>query len=182
MPWTDSYWIQSHKPRSVSFGAKIQIKSLFVCQFFLSLTSVSVCVINHDKTHTHTYTYTLWSVTELYIIEEEQLWFHLVEPYSGSCVSFPHQSKKKKTIIDFPVFLWCQICCRLSSSNLSLSFFPPSLHPSFSLPLFVLLINFITLIAPHCLCRKQLPSLPPSAHLSSLPSPLFPSLVAESSN
>lgn len=61
----------------------------------------------------------------------------------------------------------------------SVSSVTPSLAHSL---LFVLLINFITLIAPHCLRRKQLPSLPPSAQLSSPPSPLFPSLVAESSN
>ncbi len=83
------------------------------------------------------------------------------------CV-FPHRREKIR-IIDFTVFFWCQICCRLSSSNLSLC--PsPSHHPSLSLSLFVLLINFITLIAPHCLWRKQLPSLPsPPLSLTLLP-------------
>lgn len=117
--------------------------------------------------------------------EQQQFWFHSVKPCSSSSVSFPHQ-RETHTIIDFPVYLQCQICRHLSYSNLSsITIFPflSSFTPSLSLSLFVLLINFITLIAPHCLLRKQLPSLPPlSAQLSSPPSLLFPSLVAESSN
>lgn len=135
------------------------------------------CEEKTNMTKTADHTHTLCRVTEFQI-----RWFHSVELYSGSCVCFSPPEGENKNNWFHCFHLLSDLLPFIIITSIPLSF---SLSPSLFLSLFVLLINFITLIAPHCLWRKQLPSLPPPplSRSHSSPSPslaLF--LLAVSSN